>query len=317
MYAALLTFSSQAITTIKIPRLSETPKAYAKAQTLEQESDFVNFIAGYLKNATSRAETIPKSDFKLPDEEKIYSSQSSGSDEGQKFGFRVNNKTKQSGQYVSNYIIDVDFELLSPIQLHKDAKAINSFPSHVTVLCVALKDNKHCIKKFVFCNSNRAIPQAMEDKAKLLGYHAVIAEQAHAEGQLIQFLAKRQEVYTHVVAMGCDKDHCPDCHALLQLVFGNDYTKVSYNRPRSNYAPNYYIPRNLKAIIESLTMCKITLVGDRYLRGAAAVSRPLSPEENQIQQAARKRLRSNPDWSPFEGDINRKKNKRIQENQQS
>lgn len=272
--AAFLTFSSEAITTVKIPSLSERSKAYPEKVQLEQKADFVNFIAGYLKDSTP------------------------------------------SGEHVNNKVMRVDFNSLSPAQLKEHAESINNSPGFVTVLCVALKHSDGYIKRFVFCNGSRAIPQAIQDKAESLGYHVVVAEQAHAEGEFIQFLAKRaraKESYTHVVAMECDKEHCPECHALLRLVFGNDYTQVSASAPRKNYAKKYCIPDNLKAIVENLTKHTITLVGDRYRGVAVRPRHPLSEEKKQIQRAACERLRSNEYWKPFEGDIDRRRNRRNQQ----
>lgn len=128
----------------------------------------------------------------------------------------------------------VDAQDTSPKQLAKDAKliqeAIRGDKSFTTILCVALRDKHGHIKKFAFCNSE-FMPPSCRDKAESLGYAVIKAEQSHAEGQFLQFLYKRAIInsglYTHIVAMGCSKLHCPECDLVLKLVLGSNYKAIS------------------------------------------------------------------------------------------
>ncbi len=68
----------------------------------------------------------------------------------------------------------------------------------------------------------------MRKKASHLKYHIIHAEHAHAEGEFVQFLLKRNtkeeaETYTHVIGMGCSRQHCPECNCLLKLALGESY----------------------------------------------------------------------------------------------
>jgi hypothetical protein len=71
----------------------------------------------------------------------------------------------------------------------------------------------------------------MREKAHELGYDVIKAEQAHAEGQLIQFLLRRHQVrpgwYTHIMGMGCSKCHCAECDILFKLFLGEGYHAVT------------------------------------------------------------------------------------------
>ncbi|MEM7055828.1 MAG: hypothetical protein AAF392_03035 [Bacteroidota bacterium] len=140
-------------------------------------------------------------------------------------------RTHQDRKWNDNY---VDAKDASPTKLAKDAKliqeAMKGDKSHTTILCVALRDRHGHIKKFAFCNS-AIMPSSCRDKAESLGYAVIKAEQSHAEGQFLQFLHKRARInpglYTHIVAMGCSKLHCPECDLVLQLVLGSNYKAIS------------------------------------------------------------------------------------------
>lgn len=140
-------------------------------------------------------------------------------------------RTQKDRKWRNNY---VDAQDTSPKQLAKDAKliqeAIRGDKSFTTILCVALRDKHGHIKKFAFCNSE-FMPPSCRDKAESLGYAIIKAEQSHAEGQFLQFLYKRAIInsglYTHIVAMGCSKLHCPECDLVLQLVLGSNYKAIS------------------------------------------------------------------------------------------
>lgn len=62
-----------------------------------------------------------------------------------------------------------------------------------TCLCVVLRDEYGRAKKFVFHNGKEKIIPAMERKAKELQYGIRTGYQAHAEGELMQFLFKRRQ----------------------------------------------------------------------------------------------------------------------------
>ncbi|MEM7382769.1 MAG: hypothetical protein AAF400_00325 [Bacteroidota bacterium] len=116
--------------------------------------------------------------------------------------------------------------------LVKDTKLIEeAFISQgpVTILCVALSDKHGNIKKFAFSNSE-LMPRGCRDQAEERGYAVIKARQSHAEGQLLQFLYQRQVqrhgLYTHIVAMGCSRQHCPECDLLLHLSLGGRYKDI-------------------------------------------------------------------------------------------
>ena len=100
----------------------------------------------------------------------------------------------------------------------------------ITILCVALRDTYGNIKKFAFSNSE-LMPRGFLEQAEELDYAVIKAGHAQAEGQFLQFLYERQEqytkLYTHLVAMGCSRPHCPECHALLNRCFGKEYQDIT------------------------------------------------------------------------------------------
>jgi hypothetical protein len=121
-------------------------------------------------------------------------------------------------------------------QLTKDAFLISESgiadrPGSTTCLCVALRDKKGYIKKFIFHNGESLLGPNMRNKAHELGYDVIQTQQSHAEGQLIQFLLDRHQRrpgwYTHIMGMGCSRCHCVECNALLELFLGKDYDKFT------------------------------------------------------------------------------------------
>ena len=144
-------------------------------------------------------------------------------------------RTKSRDYFYSknkNYVSAEDD--VSSKQLAKDAKLIHESirgdKSFTTIFCVALRDRHGHIKKFPCCNSE-LMHQDGRKQAESSGYAVIQAEQAHAECQFLQFLYKRALInpglYTHVVAMGCSKRHCPECDFVLQLVLGSNYKDIS------------------------------------------------------------------------------------------
>ena len=118
-------------------------------------------------------------------------------------------------------------------KLAKDASRIANAHKHArtrdstTCLCVVLRDKKENAKKFVFHNGPEAMHKSMNDKAVDLNYATRTGYQAHAEMEFIEFLLHRQkqneERYTHILGMGCSRQHCKECDCLLQLFLGSNY----------------------------------------------------------------------------------------------
>jgi hypothetical protein len=152
--------------------------------------------------------------------------------------------TQRWGDYdfVNNYV--TAGEIITPTKLARDAKAI-------TILCVALRQKDGRIKKFVFTNEEpgcniRHTPRAfLRVEEHKLGYHCIQAQTAHAEGEMIQFLQERPTRYTHIVAMGCNRDHCEICDMMIKNVLHPDYRRVSGSRV-SEVFDRWYAPTPLR-----------------------------------------------------------------------
>ena len=82
---------------------------------------------------------------------------------------------------------DLACDALAIIEENTNMQTRNS----TVCLCVVLKNSSGNGKKFVFHNGHRGLPGPMGNKAHNLHYHIVNAEQAHAEGEFIQFLLDR------------------------------------------------------------------------------------------------------------------------------
>jgi hypothetical protein len=68
-------------------------------------------------------------------------------------------------------------------------------------------------------------------KAHELGYHVIIAEQSHAEGQLIQYLYSRSHKYRLTpVDAGWSRNVCCICWDLFEALWGPDVFK-KFSRP--------------------------------------------------------------------------------------
>lgn len=95
-------------------------------------------------------------------------------------------------------------------------------------LCVVLRNKDGYAKRFIFHNGPSSLHSSMREEANRLRYHIVHAEHAHAEGEFVQFLLKRnakaaEETYTHVIGMGCSRQHCKECNCLFKLALGALY----------------------------------------------------------------------------------------------
>lgn len=121
---------------------------------------------------------------------------------------------------------------------HKSARTREA----TTCLCVVLRDGRKRAKKLVFHNSTGEMQASMRQKANDLGYGIRNAHLAHAEVQLIDFLAHRTQQrademtttgldtkpkYTHILGMGCSKKHCQECNIVCKLFLGKDYAKFT------------------------------------------------------------------------------------------
>ena len=96
-----------------------------------------------------------------------------------------------------------------------------------TLLCVALRNNKKDVKKFVFMSGKDPLTRCRQDEAYTLGYDYIHTDQGHAEvGFLSSLLEKPKEYYTHIVGMACHREICTECDVLLQLALGENYRKV-------------------------------------------------------------------------------------------
>lgn len=165
----------------------------------------------------------------------------------------IQNKAPEKEVCINNYALRP--EEVIPNQLKADAEAIhhvipqtdrkgsaNREYGATTVLCVALQDKCNRVKKFVFSNCKGIMGTTLRAKAYELGYHAVQAQQAHAEGEFLQFLQERSTTYTHTIALGCDKDHCTECNWALEAKLAGAYLTVSGNVESTKRFSKWYIP---------------------------------------------------------------------------
>ena len=164
----------------------------------------------------------------------------------------VGNGTLFNKEKADNFVKQLDD--IRPEKLAKDATEIwNAIPNeksrkNATVICAALRDTDGFVRLFTVWNKNSVLCPAAREKAYKLGYHVIRAQQSHAEGQLLQFLSKRADVYTHLVAMGCDKDHCIECDWMMKNHLCPGYLSISGNEVGSR-KPKWKVPEALAAII--------------------------------------------------------------------
>ncbi len=160
------------------------------------------------------------------------------------FSFTLNNLPNRNDSRKENLLrdneIDTDKNKFTDYlckKLAKDALQIaNAHPNAITrsattCLCVVLRDKDGHAKKFVFHNGKDKMSDTMEQKAQALKYAIRTGYQAHAEAEFIQFLLQRNEQnperYTHILGMGCSRQHCKECDCLLQLFLGSNYHKFT------------------------------------------------------------------------------------------
>jgi hypothetical protein len=128
--------------------------------------------------------------------------------------------TKIIGNYLSERATKIVWEAGSE-------KAANQ----TTCLCVMLRDKYKRVKQLVFHNLKNYLPSAMHNTAVEMGIGMRGNEQMHAEASFLGFLLhraeKKEHAYTHVLGMGCSKNHCQECDALLKLFLGSNYHVVT------------------------------------------------------------------------------------------
>ncbi|MHB9148328.1 MAG: hypothetical protein ACYC2U_08210 [Candidatus Amoebophilus sp.] len=177
-----------------------------------------------------------------------------------------------SNTVVNNYVSDS--EEVDTIKLEKDAKRIWKAcknRKHVTVLCAALRRKDNQIKKFVFTNLPSVYQFRINDKknkkklvstkqnieiiakeAHSKGYHVIMAQQSHAEGELVQFLQERPTRYIDIVSMGCSRTHCLICKDLLEHRIGKGkLKKISTSGETDHKFKMWLIPQALSNFCES------------------------------------------------------------------
>ncbi len=104
-------------------------------------------------------------------------------------------------------------------KLIDDAKAIHDvlgnrkFSGNTTVVCAVLKV-KNGFLHIAMINKALMCP-AMRVKAAELKYTVIRGIQTHAEANLILYAHKHEED-ARIIALGCDKDTCPQCAQLLR-----------------------------------------------------------------------------------------------------
>lgn len=110
-----------------------------------------------------------------------------------------------------------------------------------TIVCVALRQSDGRLRKMAFCNKDGPMPPTLRAKAEELGYQVGEGLQSHAEGELLQYLHQRGEVYT-LYDMGCDKPHCKECNWGMRKTLGDYPTQTE--KSDATYT-KYYIPEPL------------------------------------------------------------------------
>jgi hypothetical protein len=168
--------------------------------------------------------------------------------------------------FIDNYV--TTYDEITCNRLKQDAgfirgslKNLAGFPiDRVTILCVALRQYDGRMKKFVFTNQLSVYQYPISNPSKKLfstkktiktivgeahqrGYHVIMAQQAHAEAEFIQFLQERPSRYTHLIAMGCSRPHCEFCNEMLEKLMGKGVlNKISESGIGKSY-DRWLIPR--------------------------------------------------------------------------
>jgi hypothetical protein len=157
---------------------------------------------------------------------------------------------------VDNYA--KSYEDISYWKLNEDACEISRDGKNeiLTVLCVALRQYDGRIKKFVFTNLDSgfhiATLKAIVPKAHTKGYHVIMAQRSHAEGELMQFLQERHNRYTHIVSIGCNNGHCIRCAGAMRKWLGQEtLAKISIKEVYPPENPTWLIPKALENFLQT------------------------------------------------------------------
>jgi hypothetical protein len=111
-----------------------------------------------------------------------------------------------------------------------------------TVVCALFQKNDGGFRKYCYNNLHRTAPTNMREMAEALGYHFVIAEQAHAEAEMVMHSHTRTGM--RLLAIGCDKDHCAECGKIMKCFYSEEIT--SENTYSDAIFDNYYMPKTLQ-----------------------------------------------------------------------
>jgi hypothetical protein len=126
-------------------------------------------------------------------------------------------------------------------QKNADGETNRSYGATTVVTAIVGCESTGYYKKFVACNLELMGP-SLRQQAEALGYHVIRAEQAHAEGELIQFLEARKNQYGSE-NMGVDKEHCVECNWALTLYLGSYGTQTGVS---TKVFKNWYNPEPLQ-----------------------------------------------------------------------
>lgn len=194
---------------------------------------------------------------------------------------QTSNPVLINGKHINNHINSNDSSEITSASyrytLKRDADSIFQLAqnklnqksvdmSQITILCVALRTKNGYIKKFVFTNqpslyqfdlnntyyTTEEIMRVISDIAHRKRYHVIMAQRAHAEGELVQFLQERPTRYTHLVAMGCNRPHCLMCVETMNLFFYPGWCHFSgSDKAPEQYGNNWYMPIALEKVLRS------------------------------------------------------------------
>ena len=149
---------------------------------------------------------------------------------------KLNKKAKVTSKSPNSV---TSIENASSTTLAEDAFSIQAasedLNSRDVVLCVALRHESNIVKKFAFSNERGQMAPKMFAEAVKRGYDPIDSEQAHAEGEFLQFLFNRvisrepgsAPPYTHIMGMGCSRQHCGECDSVLKHLLGEQYYEVT------------------------------------------------------------------------------------------
>jgi len=213
----------------------------------------------------------------------------------------VMNRSKLHGFRTDHFVKQAKLEQAKR-KLLPDARAIHDLMPEgrsrgaTTVVCAILKQTDgRAYRRFVFTNKRGRPSAKILAGAHSRGYQVVSGAQAHAEGQMIQYLESRKGVY-QLVFMACDKDHCAECHAAMKSYLGDDYLTKSKNQTDGKLYKQW---KNPPALYEALGR-KTAATAFRDAHGnrpgvKAKANRALATSKKKAVAGAKKRKRVNSD----------------------